>query len=144
MQSQFDAKLLKDIPTFKNPINAGGELFFQGLQEYIRGREATLAPGEVMILIHSAACPAALDHLPANPPSLTAYSFRLCHESDVSHRPEQDRNQEQLAYGRRLVVASAASSSARSSSGARIHVVQAESPRPPRTHILALRSPLVS
>jgi len=83
--------------------------------------------------------------MPANPPSVVAYSFRVCHESEVFHGHESNHDRELLAYAERLNVASTATSSPRSSSGARIHVVLAKPRRPPpRTHILTLRAPLVS
>jgi hypothetical protein len=91
-----------------------------------------------------AVCGSALNHIAADPPSLTARSFRVCHESEVFHGYEPDRGQDLLAYAQTLVVASGSTSSTSSGSGARIHVVQAEPHRPPLTHVLMLRSSLVS
>jgi len=47
------------------------------------GKFITLCAGARVFT--SAVCPPALDHMPANPPSVVAYSFRVCHESEVFH-----------------------------------------------------------
>jgi hypothetical protein len=106
------------------------------------GKFVTLCAGARVFA--GAPCLPALDHITANPPSVVAYSFRVCHESEVFHGYERDRDQELLAYALTLVVASTSTSSARSSSGGRIRVVQAKPHRPPVTQILTLRAPLIS
>jgi hypothetical protein len=106
------------------------------------GKFVTLCAGARVFT--SAVCPPALDDMPANPPSVVAYSFRVCHESEVFHGHERDHDRELLAYALRRNVASTSTSSAGASSRDRIRVVRAEPRRPPRTHILTLRAPLVS
>jgi hypothetical protein len=75
-----------------------------------RGAAAVRALGFVTLcvgarVLPAPVCPPALDHVATNPPSLTAYSFRLCHEAEVFHSDERERDPELIAYALRVTVA---------------------------------------